>query len=217
MLAEQAFTHWPTAPALEPLSMRVRGMLIEEAEDGQYLNGRFIKENDQFVRRYEWQLKDVNATTTVRVLQGKVKTLSFWTRGLAEVLAVEGESVNSWSVRWDAEKKRYIEIQIKEAKEPTSDHTFKIRMQSKVSELPSSHQITNLAPGNQESAGFNQVISLNYLNGVEGRVTKIQDFLPVGSEKGKPNQFQTVRGGEFVVQLNRAGATPSPVRTRVAC
>ena len=64
-LAEQAFTHWTTAPVVEPLTMRVRGMLIEEAEDGQYLNGRFIKENDQFVRRYEWQLKDVNATAPI--------------------------------------------------------------------------------------------------------------------------------------------------------
>ncbi|MGB1250291.1 MAG: FHA domain-containing protein [Candidatus Promineifilaceae bacterium] len=63
LLAQRDFTHWTSGPTVEPLSMRLRDMLI--SDDEAFLSGRFIKQNDQFVDRYGWQLKDVNAVAPV--------------------------------------------------------------------------------------------------------------------------------------------------------
>ena len=54
---EPAVTQQIEPSQIELLQLRLREMLIDETL---FLNGRFIKENDQFVRRYAWQLKDVN-------------------------------------------------------------------------------------------------------------------------------------------------------------
>ena len=154
---------------------------------------------------------DYAVTAKVRILQGDAETISFHTRGVADVTAVEGATVAAWSVRWGAKKKRYIDITLKKAEKPVTDHQFTIRMQDKNLKLPASSQITNLAPGGDESAGFSQVVTLNYADGVEGRVTKLEGFLPVDAKDASPNQFQTSVGGSFVVHLNRSGAAPGPV------
>ncbi|MDF1859733.1 MAG: hypothetical protein P1U87_05930 [Verrucomicrobiales bacterium] len=150
----------------------------------------------------------------VRILQGDARTISYHTQGLAEVTAVTGKSVAEWAVRWDEKKRRFIDIRLKESEKPLVDHTFQIQMQQEIASLPAAPLITNLSPAPDHSTGFHEVLTLHYANGVEGRVKEAANFYPVQSDESSPNQFQTAKGGRFVVQLNRSGSSPAPVELR---
>lgn len=153
-------------------------------------------------------------TANVKILQGNATTFSFHTRGTAEVLGVEGKTVEAWAVRWDSEKKRYIEITVKppgDPKEPVTNHTFSIRMSDKDLSLPSAQTITNLADGSESIAGFNEVVSIRYTNGVIGKVSTMKGFLPLTEAEENTTRLQTATGGKLVVQLNRSGTSPAPV------
>jgi len=147
---------------------------------------------------------------SVKILQGDAKTISFHTRGLAEVTVVEGKTVAGWAVRWDDQKRRFIDINLKQGEKPVQDHSFKIRTTQKIAELPSRVSLTNLASDAEHSAGFHEVLTLSFAGGVTGTIAEATDFLPVHTDSVVPDKFQTSTGGRLIVQLNRSGTKPAP-------
>ncbi|MCG8600386.1 MAG: hypothetical protein MI807_09625 [Verrucomicrobiales bacterium] len=147
----------------------------------------------------------------VKILQGDARTITYHTRGLAEVTAVEGKTVAGWAVRWGDKKRRYIDITLTQPETPATDHAFQISAATELSALPSRVIITNLAPDGEHSAGFHEVVSLRFGGGVTGTVTEAAGFLPVHTDTTVPDKFQTSTGGVLSVQLNRSGAKPAPV------
>ncbi len=154
---------------------------------------------------------DSEIDVKVKILQGEAKTVSYWTHGLAEVVAVEGATVGAWAVRWDDKRRRFIDVTFKKSEKPVKDHSFKIRLKEEIGEFPAKEQVTNLGPANDESASFTQIVNLSYTNGVEGQLKSIKNFLALNADDGVPSRFQTDFGGTFQLQLNRSGMTPAAV------
>lgn len=154
---------------------------------------------------------DFEADVSVKFHQGQDQVVRLWTRGVAEVISVTGESVSEWAIRWDSEKKRYLDVTLKAPEELGSGHQFVIKMREPVRELPSSPQITNFAPADSAMTGFSQTLTLNYAAGVEGRIVKVSAFVPLESKDDVPVTYHAKQGGQFVLRLNRSGREKGPV------
>lgn len=150
-------------------------------------------------------------TISTKVLQGEATTISYHTRGLAQVSSVEGKTVAGWAVRWDDKKRRFIDITLKQGDKPVTDHTFTVRTSQETGDLPARVTITNLAPDPDHSAGFHEVLTLTFSGAVSGSVAEAADFLPVHSDAAVPDKYQTSTGGKLTIKLNRSGAKAAPV------
>ena len=153
------------------------------------------------------------ATLRVKLLQGEEPTISLHTRGIDDIVSVSGKTLSSWSVRWDQERKRYLELKLKPDPErkPGSSHEFKVRMRSPEFHLPARRQITNFAPG-AGTASLHQVVELKFAPTISGKVLALENFLPVaGTDGADPRLFQSNLGGEFLVEIKRSSAIPADV------
>jgi len=146
------------------------------------------------------------ATLDVGILQGEEVTISLRMRGAAEVTAVRGSSLESWSVRREGSE-RFLDIRVRESEQKT--HRFEVAMRSAEYELPAALDITHFAPG-PDTAGFSQSLLLQYEPGIRGSVAAVQGFLPVDGEE-LPDRFQTGSGGRLHVELARSGTLAGPV------
>lgn len=140
----------------------------------------------------------------IKVVQGDAKTVSFGINGDGQVTDVQSEVLSSWSVRQEGAQ-RFLDLHVNEK---VTELKAQIRIRSGKFDLktPVSMDLTHFTPGG--SVGFNSVVSIEYVSGVEGAVTDAAGFAPLG---GKPNRFQTATGGQIKLILNRAGASPAPV------
>lgn len=153
------------------------------------------------------------AEVGVRLLQGQSPTVRLAIRGAAEVTGVQGESLASWSVGQEGNQ-RFLDIQIPAG--ATGMHRFEIRLRSEELELPATQDITHFAP-TEETAGFNQRLTLGYAPGVEGRVAALEGFVrletpSVGGEL--PTEHVPIdelpRGEDLPQQVQIQAPAPAP-------
>ena len=107
----------------------------------------------------------------IRVLQGKAKKLTLGLTGDGEVTGVQGENVQSWSVRRVGED-RFLDLQLDEDVEQIS---AEITVESDEYKLPTTLQLTHLSPG--ETVGFDSTVAIVVLQLV--RASLANSFLPV--------------------------------------
>jgi len=141
---------------------------------------------------------------TIQVLQGDAKTLSLGITGKGEVTEVQGENIQSWSIR-RAGTGRFLDLHLEEG---AVDLKPVVKIRSPKWKLPIAIDLTHLTPG--KSVGFDSMVNINYAPGVEGLVTTAKGFAPLDSG-ATANRFQTTTGGQIKLTLNRDGASPGPV------
>ncbi len=141
---------------------------------------------------------------TIKVIQGDAKTLSFGLNGEGQVTEVQGEGLQSWSVR-QVGSERFLDLHLKEG---VSEFKPSVSIRSPELTLPASIELTHLTPG--ESVGFDSMVNLKYAPGVEGTVIETSGFAPLDAGN-RANRFQTTTGGQIKLSLNRSGASPAPV------
>ena len=146
----------------------------------------------------------------VSLLQGKAEQLRYRILGADRVTAVTGEGVTAWSILREGKDQRFLEVVLKDP-EAGGNREFVVRMESEKLSLPRGSEVSHFAPGGEESAGFQQVVSLVYGAAVVGNVTEVKGFLPLESESGGAPRFQSATGGKLVVGVNRKGSAPGPV------
>ena len=139
----------------------------------------------------------------IKVIQGDARTLSFGLNGNGEVTDVQGENLQSWSIR-QVGAERFLDLQLKEN---VTEANPEIKIRSSKLKLPASIDLTHLAPG--ESVGFESKVSINYAPEVEGAAKIATGFMPL-DVGDKATHFQTTTGGQIRLSLNRSGASPAP-------
>ena len=154
---------------------------------------------------------DTNAKAKVKVLQGEATTFRLALSGGGEVVQVQGKTLASWAVETDTEKKRYLTLSLKKSDQPVVDHVFSIQLKQEDLELPALLTVASFGPDTGASSGFQQLISLQYRNGVDARPTKFDGFLPLANNGNPPVRFQSKGQGNLVLSLSRDGVTPQPV------
>ena len=140
----------------------------------------------------------------IKVIQGDAKTLSFALRGSGQVTDVEGENLQSWSIRQDSTG-RFLDLHIKESVTAVAPV---IKVRSAKLDLPSVIDVTHIAPGN--AIGFNSIVEINYAPGVDGTITTATGFAPLDASE-TTDRFQTATGGSLELSLNWDGTSPAPV------
>ncbi len=141
---------------------------------------------------------------TIKVIQGDARKLSFELKGDGRVADVQGENLQSWSVRQSGSE-RFLDLHFAEG---VADSSTVIKIRSSKLTLPTAIDLTHLAPG--ESVGFDSTVDVDYAAGVEGTVTEVRGFAPL--EAGdRAIRFQTSTGGQIKLSLNRDGASPAAV------
>lgn len=140
----------------------------------------------------------------VKVIQGEADTLSFGLTGVGEVTEVQGDKLQSWSIR-QAGGKRFLDLQVGEN---VTEIKPLIKIRSARLKLPAVVDLTHLTPG--ESVGYDSIVSVAYAPSVEGAVTAVKGFSPLDTA-GRTNRFQTATGGQIQLSLTRDGSSPAPV------
>jgi hypothetical protein len=141
---------------------------------------------------------------TIKVIQGEAETLSFGLSGGGEVTEVQGENLQSWSIR-QVGAERFLDLQVGEK---VTELKTVIKVRSAQWKLPAVIGLTHLSPG--EAVGFDSIVNVGYDPEVEGVVTAVIGFSPL-DVAGRANRFQTATGGQIQLSLTRDGASPSPV------
>ncbi|MDP1561317.1 MAG: hypothetical protein Q8M16_07970, partial [Pirellulaceae bacterium] len=147
----------------------------------------------------------------LKVVQGAATTLSLGINGDDRVIEVQGESLKSWSVRQEGDR-RFLDLHVIEN---TQELRVQIKLQSRALHLRTADtlDLAHLAPG--DAIGFTSLIALQYAPEVEAIVTNATGFAPLSQDDnttvGKPNRFQSTTGGQLRLVVNRAGAAPAPV------
>lgn len=139
----------------------------------------------------------------IRVVQGKAKKLTLGLTGDGEVTGVQGENVQSWSVRRVGED-RFLDLQLDEDVEQT---LAEITVESDEYKLPTALQLTHLTPG--ETVGFDSTVTIEFAPGLDGSVSGADGFSPLNSETGE--RLHTSLGGKIVLQIQRSGSSPAAV------
>lgn len=147
----------------------------------------------------------------LKVVQGDATSLSLGVNGDDRVIEVQGESLKSWSVRQEGDR-RFLDLHVIEN---TKELRVQIKFQSRALDINHSDtlNVTHLAPG--DAIGFTSLITLQYSPEVEAIVTDATGFAPLSPNDNpatvKPNRFQSTTGGQLRMVVNRAGAAPAPV------
>ncbi len=147
---------------------------------------------------------DQSVALSVKIIQGKAKTLSFGINGEGQVTAVTGDQLQSWAVR-QVDTNRFLDLQLKE---DVGEVNATISIQSNEIELPATMALTHLSPG--DSVGFDSTLTIRYAPQVEGIVTEANGFIPLKANDTE-SRFQSATGGIIKLSLNRSGAAPAPV------
>lgn len=143
---------------------------------------------------------------TVKIIQGKAKTLSLGISGKGQVIGVTGDNLKSWAVRQKGSE-RFLDLTVGEK---ITELTVQVSLQSQKYDItqPTALQLSHLTSAG--SIGFDSVVDLQYAAGLEGTVTAVTGFVPLNAEDGSL-RFQSATGGLISLTLTRAGATPDPV------
>ncbi len=143
---------------------------------------------------------------TIKIVQGKAKTLSLGLNGQGHVINVTGEKLKSWAVRQTGTE-RFLDLTVAD---DTAELTVQVSLRSDEYDLrnPVALELAHLTPAG--SVGFDSVVNLQYAPGVEGRVTTVTGFVPLNMTDGLLH-FQSATGGQIQLTLNRAGASPDRV------
>lgn len=143
---------------------------------------------------------------TLKVVQGKAETVSLGINGDAQVIDVKGDKLQSWGVRQEGGN-RFLDLTVVEG---VAELTVQVKLLSLKFDLkqPVAIALTNLTPA--DALGFDSVVKIQYVSGIEGTVTAISGFVPLNAA-GRVLGFQTATGGEIQLILNRSGASPDPV------
>ncbi len=150
------------------------------------------------------------ATIEVNIIQGKAKVLSYRVMGDGDVTGVSGEGLKSWAVRQDPKGQRFLDITLEKPDEVTKPLNFKAVFLTEEPGIPGSHEVPHLMP-TERSAGFDQVVSLTFANGLKGIVRQAEGFRPIDGGDEDPTSFQTSNGGILAVSFNRSSAIDAPV------
>jgi hypothetical protein len=146
---------------------------------------------------------------TIKVIQGKPKSLSVGLNGDDEVTAIEGANLQSWSVRRE-KTQRFLDLQLNEG---TTELKTEIKLRSNKLSLPSTNELGHLTPG--AAVAFDSIVTVNFASSVKGYVTLADGFVPLSNgeptESNKPNRFQTTTGGRIQLAIGRDGTSPAPV------
>ena len=143
---------------------------------------------------------------TMRIVQGKAKTLSLGINGQGHVISVTGEKLKSWAVRQTGTE-RFLDLTVAD---DTTELTAQLSVRSDDYDLrnPIALELAHLTPAG--SIGFDSVVNLQYASEVEGTVTAVTGFVPLNATDGMLH-FQSATGGQLQLTLNRSGASPDPV------
>lgn len=149
---------------------------------------------------------DQSIDVTLKVVQGTAETVSLELIGSASVTNVTGESLKSWAVRQEGDK-RFIDLTL--AKDVTQTNVqVSLRSQKHDLSQPVSIELTHLAPS--DSLGFDSIVNLQFGSELESTVTEVKGFVPLNTDDGSL-RFQSATGGKIAIKLNRSGASAEPV------
>ncbi|WP_182867425.1 hypothetical protein [Stieleria mannarensis] len=141
---------------------------------------------------------------TLKVIQGRAKTLSVGVHGDDQVTEVRGENLRSWAVRREGDA-RFLDLHVDEG---VTDLQVEIKTRSDELQLPATIALTHLTPG--DSVGFDCVLTIQYASEILGTVVSVDGFVPLESGD-RASRFQTATGGEIKLSLHRDGAAPAAV------
>jgi len=141
---------------------------------------------------------------SIEVIQGEAERLSFGINGEGKVTDVQGDPIQSWSVR-QVGSQRFLDLELKKN---VSEIMPLVKMRSSEMRLPAAVELMHLAPG--DSVGFDSIVSIDYAAEVEGVVTAATGFAPLEADD-RENRFHTTTGGQIKLSLNRSGASPAAV------
>ncbi|WP_197171101.1 hypothetical protein [Novipirellula aureliae] len=141
---------------------------------------------------------------SIEVIQGEAEKFSFGINGEGKVTDVQGDSIQSWSVR-QVGSQRFLDLELKQN---VSEISPRINIRSNELQLPATVELTHLTPG--ESVGFDSMVSLDYAAEVEGVVTAATGFAPLEADD-RANRFHTATGGQIKLSLSQSGASPAAV------
>ncbi|MEM7473591.1 MAG: hypothetical protein AAF483_01225 [Planctomycetota bacterium] len=140
----------------------------------------------------------------VKILQGKPKTITFGLNGPGDVKEVQGENVDSWSVR-QKDGKRFLDLHVSKEVEALK---VQVKAQFKNGSLPTQMELLHIAP--ESSVGFDSRIAISYASGIVGTLVSAEGFAPLEAKTGT-NQLQSATGGVLKLRLDRRGALPAAV------
>ncbi|MBB3209298.1 hypothetical protein FHS27_005138 [Rhodopirellula rubra] len=140
----------------------------------------------------------------VKVVQGKAETLSYGLNGSGEVTAVEGENLESWSIRRVGED-RFLDLRIKENAESL---TATVHLETSLETLPASIDLAHLSQG--DAIGFDSMVTIQESSDVKVSVLSVEGFVPLESADRTP-RFRTSSGGLIRLKISRAGAAPAAI------
>lgn len=152
------------------------------------------------------------ASVRIFRIQGEGSSFRVGLRGSDKVVAVAGDSLDSWAVRQEADGTRLLELAVKDPE--LDDHRFSVRLESDpFAAIPAMLELGHWSPGGKATASFQSVLALSFAAGTTGRVTAAEGFLPVHDPDGKAGapRYQTTTGGKLVVQVKRPGFDPAPI------
>ncbi|MGB7325210.1 MAG: hypothetical protein WBD31_10095, partial [Rubripirellula sp.] len=147
---------------------------------------------------------DQEIRVSIKVIQGNARTISLGVNGTGRITAVEGDQIESWSVRQVATN-RFLDLQLKENSKEVKPL---VKLQSDTIDLPAAVTLTHLTPG--DSIGFDSQIKIQYQSDIDGSVANIKGFAPISTSKGT-SHFRTSTGGQIDLSLRHSGASPGPV------
>src|SRR6056297_186611 len=151
---------------------------------------------------------DQTIELAVKIIQGEAKAVSFGLYGQGRVTQVTGERLRSWAVREEGGE-RFLDLHVNEK---TTELTVQIKTQSdefkQRLKVPIAVELTHLAPA--DAVGFDSVITLSYVAGVEGTVEAATGFAPLDANDNV-DRFQTATGGQLKLTIRRVGAAPGPI------
>jgi hypothetical protein len=146
---------------------------------------------------------------TIKLIQGKPKSVSVGLNGEGEVVSVESPQLRSWSIRREGDQ-RFLELQLNA---DVTECKSQIKIRSEKMTLPMTIDLGHLSAGS--SVGFDSLVNIQFASGVKGRILQADGFVPLeandANQSTKMNRMQTASGGRIKLALNRDDASPAPV------
>ncbi len=140
----------------------------------------------------------------IRVVQGKGETVSLGLSGPGEVVDVQGDGIVSWAVR-TVGAQRFLDVIVKS---DGNDRTATIKLRAEIQKVPAQVDLAHLTNG--KALGFDSQITIQYSDGVAGKVVEATGFAPLISTS-KTTRLQSASGGRLTLQLDRQSSLPPAI------
>ncbi len=146
---------------------------------------------------------------SIKIIQGKPKTLSVGLNGEGEVISVDSSQVRSWSVRREGDR-RFLDLQLNEN---VAECKSEIKIRSERLSIPATIDLGHLSSG--EAIGFDSQVNIQFAPEAKGRILQADGFVPLAlddaSQSNKMNRLHSASGGVIKLALSRDDASPLPV------